>query len=525
MTRDPRTRSVEELLEPFCTKLVCPPVLRPARRDAVDHYRVEVSAGYARLHANLPPTPLWTYDGSYPGPTIEGWRDRPASVEWVNALTNATHPIRSFIGAAPAGGTSQARQGREPEGRWLDRAALPPWIVTHLHGAVTPAQSDGWPDNAILPNQSTVDRYPNRQRAAMLWYHDHAMGQTAPNVYAGLAGLYIVRDEEEAALRLPSGALELPLLLQDRNLDLDAAGAPSGALLYKLDQPLGEFYGPYTLVNGTIWPYAEVPAIPHRLRLLNGSNARFYRLTIETDNGTPPPDGWLTLIGNDTGLLRAPSPVRAPLLLAPGERLDVIADFSACAGRALVVWNDAPAPYPSGPANRSVVMQFRVGETDHRERVVLPVTLSTVDPPKPSAATVHRTIRLEEDPQMPGMLRLNGKGFHDGVDEMPTLGDTEIWEFQNPTDDTHPMHLHLVSMQLVSRSHLDPAKPSLQPLDLSDDERSPKDVIKCHPGQATQVAVRFEPYTGQYMYHCHLLEHEDHDMMRAYVVVAPGAAM
>jgi FtsP/CotA-like multicopper oxidase with cupredoxin domain len=515
----------QDLLAPFSTQLVRPSVLRPVRQDTADHYRVEVCAGHARLHANLPPTPLWTYAGSFPGPTIEVWRDRAVSVEWVNALTNAPHPIRTFIGAAPASGTSHARPGREPDGRWLDRAALPPWIVTHLHGGVTPAQSDGWPDNAILPGQSTVDRYPNRQRAVMLWYHDHAMGQTAPNVYAGLAGLYIVRDPEEAALHLPSGPLELPLLLQDRNLDFDDAGAPTGALLYKLDQPLGEFFGPFTLVNGTIWPYAEVPPVPHRLRLLNGSNARFYRLTIESDGGTPPPDAWLTLIGNDAGLLRAPAHVRGPLLLAPGERLDLIADFGACAGRNLVVWNDAPAPYPSGPADRSVVMQFRVGDAQHREPVVLPPQLSTVEAPDPGAATVHRTIRIEEDPKIPGMLRLNGKGFHDGIDEMPTLGDTEIWEFQNPTDDTHPMHLHLVSMQLVSRIHLDPAKPSAQPLDITDDERAPKDVIKCHPGQATRVAVRFGPYTGQYMYHCHMLEHEDHDMMRAYVVVAPGATM
>jgi len=487
---------------------------------------MEVCAAQVRLHADLPATPLWTYNGVYPGPTIEAFRGRPVAIEWVNALGVERHPIRTFIGYPTANETSQSRPGRDATGRWSEQGPLLRWVIGHLHGAAVPAQSDGWPDNAMFPGMSVTGCYPNPQRAALLWYHDHAMGQTAQNVYAGLAGLYVLRDDEEAALELPLGEHELPLLLQDRNLDLDAEGRPTGALLYKLDQPHGEFYGPYTLVNGTIWPFVEVSPVPYRLRIINGSNARFYRVTLVDDQDHDDQVDALTLIGNDGGLLPAPAPVRDAMLLGPGERVDIIADFGGYAGRRLMLRNDAPAPYPSGGApSNEVVMQFRVTEGVTRGSVALPEALSPIDPIAIEASTVTRVITLEEDPAVPGMMRLNGKGFHDGVDEMPRLGDTEIWEFRNPTEDTHPMHLHLVAFQVLSRAHLDPGQPSSQPLAILNTERGWKDVVCCHPGQATRIAVRFGPFTGQYMYHCHILEHEDHDMMRPYVVVPPEMSM
>jgi spore coat protein A len=388
------------------------------------------------------------------------------------------------------------------------------------------AQYDGWPDNAMLPGTSIVTHYHNSQRAALLWYHDHAMGQTAQNVYAGLAGLYIVRDDDEAALALPTAEHELPLLLQDRNLELDSSGAPTGELLYKLDQANGEFYGPYTLVNGIIWPFAEVAAVPYRLRILNGSNARFYRLSLVQKGHRSAPMDVLTLIGNDGGLLPAPIPVRDSLLLAPGERVDLVADFSASAGRELLLRNDAPAPFPTGNASASeFVMEFRISSGNARAALPLPTALSLVEPLETARASVTRVITLQETPPGSGMMRLNGKGFHDGVDEMPKLGDIEIWEFHNATDDSHPMHLHLVSFQILSRAHLDRAEPSAQPLSITDAERGWKDVVCCHPGQVTRIAARFGPYTGQYMYHCHILEHEDHDMMRPYVVIPSDGSM
>jgi FtsP/CotA-like multicopper oxidase with cupredoxin domain len=523
--RDP-SRDTDLLLVPFRDQLVRPPVLRSVAGDDVDRYRIEVRTARKRLHADLPDTPLWTYNGVYPGPTIEARCDRPVEIEWVNSLGDGNHPIRTFIGNPSPNETSQSRVGRDATGRWLPCESLPSWVIAHLHGAVVPAQSDGWPDNGMMPGMSIMTRHPNRQRAALLWYHDHAMGQTAQNVYAGLAGLFIVRDDEEAALSLPSEEHELPLLLQDRNLDLGADGKPNGALLYKLDQPNGEFYGPYTLVNGTIWPFVEVPAVPHRLRILNGSNARFYRLTLEEETQRTKHSDLLTLIGSDGGLLAAPVPVRGALLLAPGERVDVIADFRECMGHRLVLRNDAPAPFPSGHAPSSdVVMQFRIAAQKTGGAIALPAVLSRIEPIAIERAAATRVITLQEDPANPGMMRLNGKGFHDGVDEMPRLGDIEIWEFRNPTDDSHPMHLHLVAFQVLSRAQLDDGNPSTQPLTISDAERGWKDVVCCHPGQATRIAARFVPYTGQYMYHCHILEHEDHDMMRAYIVLPPGMSM
>ena len=517
--------STDLILEPFRDRLVRPDVLRPTLRDGVDSYRIEVRAGRVRLHADLPATPVWTYNGTFPGPTIEARRDRAVEIEWSNALGGADHPARTFIGNPAPGETSQSRPGCEAVGHWLSSEGLTRCIVTHLHGAVVQPQSDGWPDNAFLPGMSVKCFYPNCQRGALLWYHDHAMGQTAQNVYAGLAGLYIIRDEEEAGLGLPTGDRELVLVLQDRNLDLDAAGHPTGALLYKLDQPMGEFYGPYTLVNGTIWPFAEVGPHQYRLRMLNGSNARFYRLALVDADAHPCAEGTLTLIGADGGLLARPTAVRDPILLAPGERIDLVADFAAYAGQRLGLRNDAPAPFPSGavPAN-DVVIQFRIAADQPGDRLTLPPVLSRVERLAVEPGTIVRVITLDEDPAQPGMMRLNGKGFHDGVDEMPLLGATEIWEFRNPTNDTHPMHLHLVTFQVLSRTDLDPSHPSAQPLGIADHERAWKDIVSCHPGQATRVVARFEPFPGQYMYHCHILEHEDHDMMRAYVVVPPAGS-
>jgi spore coat protein A len=229
----------------------------------------------------------------------------------------------------------------------------------------------------------------------------------------------------------------------------------------------------------------------------------------------------LTLIGNDGGFLPRAVTLRDTLLMAPGERLDLIADFSECARRRLMLYNDAPAPYPSGTASQNIVMQFRVGRTRKHDPMRLPDPLSSVPSLAFKRDSITRVIRLEEDSRSPGMMRLNGKGFHDGIDEMPRLGDTEIWEFHNATDDTHPMHLHLVKVQLLSRSPLQPNASPAQSLDISDSERGWKDVVCCHPGQSTRIVVRFEPFTGQYMYHCHMLEHEDHDMMRAYLVLPP----
>jgi spore coat protein A len=201
---------------------------------------------HVQLHSELPPSEVWTYEGSLPGPTIEVWRGQYVQIEWINALpADQLYPITAVT--APDG--SQNEPGRS--GRPINQtvATLPPWTVVHLHGRRTAAESDGWTENASLSGQCTTNDYTNDQKATLLWYHDHAMGITRFNVYAGLAGLYVIRDAEEEALRLPADPYEIPLLLQDRNLDTAPDGSLTGRLLHKIEDGTMEFFGPFTLVR------------------------------------------------------------------------------------------------------------------------------------------------------------------------------------------------------------------------------------------------------------------------------------
>lgn len=510
-------------LTKFRDHLAFPPVLPPyaVGEDGTRYYRVEMRPASARFHSELPAVTVWGYEGLYPGPTIEARSGRPVVVEWANGLP-CPHPVAEFIGVHPEGQTSQNDPGRGGASTPMPDPPTPVWTVVHLHGGRTPPTGDGWPDDAFFGGQSDTYTYPNRQRAALLWYHDHAMGITRLNVYAGLAGLYVLRDDEEDALGLPAGDYELPLLLQDRNLDTDADGRLTGELLYKLDQENGEFFGPFNLVNGMIWPHLEVEPRQYRLRIVNGSNARFYRLKLRVEDSGESRTDLFRQIGTDGGLL--PRPVDVPpegLLLAPAERADVIVDFRDFAGRNLVLVNDAPAPFPSGGDLRLPhleVMQFRVVRACAGDPFFLPDALSSVVPLDPATARATRAISLVENPPGSGMLKLNGKGFRDGVDETPEVDTVEVWEFDNTTDDAHPMHLHLVQFQVLER--LKPDGTPGSPVD--DNERGWKDTVRTNPQEVTRIIARFEGYTGQYVYHCHILEHEDHDMMRAYVVVPPG---
>jgi len=211
-----------------------------------------------QLHSELPPSEVWTYEGSLPGPTIEVSRGQRVQVEWINAIP-ADEPYPITVVTAPDG--TQMEPGRSGRSANQIVARLSPWTVVHLHGGRTAAVSDGWTENATFSGQSTTSDYANDQQATLLWYHDHAMGNTRFNVYTGLAGLYIIRDAEEAALHLPAGPYEIPLLIQDRNLETAPGGSLTGRLLHKVEDGTMEFFGrPFTLVNGTIWPHLPVEA-------------------------------------------------------------------------------------------------------------------------------------------------------------------------------------------------------------------------------------------------------------------------
>jgi FtsP/CotA-like multicopper oxidase with cupredoxin domain len=279
----------------FRDRLRVPPVLRPAAAadGSAASLRVRMVARQIRLHSELPASDVWTYAGHLPGPTIEVRRGHPLNVDWVNALpAYAPYPVTAVTAPDLPEGASPHLIPQNSPGRGEARInaaaeALQPWTVVHVHGGRNPAEYDGWTENGFLSGQTMAARYPNDQRASLLWYHDHAMGITRFNVYAGLAGLWVIRDSEEDALHLPTGEYEIPLLIQDRNFETNADGTLNGRLLHKVEDGTMEFFGPLTMVNGTIWPYLPVGARQYRLRVLNGSNSRTYRLMLLDEDGRP----------------------------------------------------------------------------------------------------------------------------------------------------------------------------------------------------------------------------------------------
>ncbi|MBI3561748.1 MAG: multicopper oxidase domain-containing protein [Gammaproteobacteria bacterium] len=590
-----------DTLQPFQDTLPTPPVLRPKKtddnEDCVNVLQICLRNVKVKLHAQLPETGLWSYQGSIPGPTIEVNRGEKVRVDWINHLQGHV-PYRAFIAttgsaeppqndAGPSGGVPQPN---------LD--SVTPWTVVHLHGAKTEADSDGWPENAAFPNQSQLVQYTNNQNSAMLWYHDHAMATTRLNVYAGLSGLWIIRDAEERALGLvpksDEAEFEIPLVIQDRNLDTEANGKLNGALVYKVETDVMEFFGPVTLVNGKIWPFKEVEARQYRLRVLNASNARVYRLVLIDDNGTPC-NSMIKQIGTDQGLLGAPVSFANDegIILAPAERADLIINFANFKGKNLRWVNTATAPYNgndppvvpgvSDAMNRLKypnVMQFRVSNKPVTDKFTLPASLAksyTRITHDNFQHKQHRLIALVED-TINNMLFLNelielglGKNpplnqpvfelknkdgtlsryytgahlFPDMINWFAESGSNEVWRFLNLTGDTHPIHIHLVKFQALSRqvfdvtdtsTHYDPLSGYLDTVGkppvsyvadgtLDANERGWKDNIRVNPGEIVSVGMNFAEYTGRYVYHCHILEHEDAGMMRPFVVLPANILM
>ena len=568
-------------LTKFKDCLRVPPILHPHQSDDQRYrLRIQMRPAQVQLHSELPPSEVWTYEGLLPGPTIEVSRGQHVQIEWVNAIPeDQPYPITAVT--APDG--SQNDPGRSRRSLNQTVATLPPWTVVHLHGGRTAAVSDGWTENACLSGQFTTSDYANDQQATLLWYHDHAMGITRFNVYAGLAGLYVIRDAEEAALHLPAGPYEIPLLLQDRNLDTAPDGSLTGRLLHKIEDGTMEFFGPLTLVNGIIWPYLPVEARQYRLRLLNGSNARIYRLVLLNQSGAPVHEQ-IKQIGTDGGLLGQPVDIPPDgLLLAPAERADLIVDFRALGGQRLTLVNTAGAPFDNSPATQPPgmpdpdkrlphpeVMEFRVSSQPVDDPFVLPATLSSsyrrLEHDRLPPAHQHRVVAMVEYPD--GMLtfhelaevpdgdaaagealmviadeqgktvryRTIARQFEDTVNWFVAYGSTEVWSILNLTEDTHPFHVHLVQFQALGRDlyNKDGFHPATggttAPISvlahgtLDANELGWKDTVRVNPGEMVSIAATFDGFTGRYMYHCHILEHEDHDMMRPFIVM-PAAAL
>lgn len=476
-------------LTPFVDPLPLPPVLHAG--DTVLH--VEMRETGQRLHRDLPPTRVWTYGGCMPGPTIEAQSGKTVRIEWHNAL-----PARHFL---PIDHRIHGAEADRPEVR----------AIVHVHGARVPTASDGYPDDWYVPGQSRLHTYPNRQDAAALWYHDHAMGINRLNIYAGMFGLYLLRDEHERSLGLPHGEQEIPLVLCDRLLTADAQ------LYYPVSGNsqapwVPEMFGNAMLVNGALLPYLQVEPRRYRFRVLNAANARFFNLKLR--DGRP-----FSQIGSDQGLLAAPVTLRN-LFMAPGERADLVLDFSSMAGQQLELFNDALP-----------IMQIRVGSGRVRDTSKLPAVLRDVPRMHESVAVRERRLTLDSYQDCvaePMLMLLNGKRWHEPVTEKPVLGSTEIWSLVNLTDDSHPIHLHLVRFQILDRRPFDVGEwLGAKTLRYTGSAQAPsageagwKDVVQAWPGMVTRIIVRFEGYTGRYAWHCHLLEHEANEMMRPFEVVS-----
>ncbi|UVS80475.1 multicopper oxidase family protein [Actinokineospora sp. UTMC 2448] len=468
-------RSAVPLPPPFQAPLPIPAVLEPVGDG---RYEITQREAVAEILPGLK-TPLWTYEGTFPGPTIESRRGRPITV---------TH-----------------------------RNELPVPTVVHLHGGRTPASSDGYPTDLVLPHGHTASHamhdpravvttltrdytFPLDQRPALLWYHDHRMDFTAPAIWRGLAGLHVVRDDDEDDLGLPAGDRELPLMICDR------AFAADGGLAYPALDPalrerpgvhaayLGGVLGDVILVNGAPWPVHEVDAARYRLRVLNASNARHYELAAVTDDGRPVP---LVQIGSDQGLLAAPVPHHR-LPIAPAERYDVVIDFSQVrpGGRVRLINH-------LGADRTRDVMAFHVtrrAPDDSRVPDVLSTDLPTW---RRSEATTVRdfSFRAGHTPHGRGWV-IGGLPFDPTrTDVATTLGATEVWRLI--ADVHHPVHLHLVGFRVLSRG----GRPPLP------HDAGLKDTVSLRPGEAVEIITRFDGYRGRYLFHCHNAEHEDMGMM------------
>jgi spore coat protein A len=476
--------------------------LRPSPIHPASHipyYRVPMRQFQARVHRDMPATTLWGYAGACPGPTFDVRVGQPILVEWANEL-----PQRHFL---PIDHTIHGAEKDKPEVR----------TVVHLHGGRTPPDSDGYPEDWFVPGKSAICYYPNQQEATALFYHDHAMGITRLNVVAGLTGLYLLRDELEDSLRLPAGAYEIPLVLCDRSFRQD------GQIHYPVSGNPGtpwvsEYYGSAILVNGTIFPYLDVEPRKYRLRLLNASNGSFYRLAFSADDSAAADSFDFLQIGSEQGLLEAPAPM-STLIVGPGERADLVVDFSSRRGKELFMRTDA-----------AVFMQLRISARKSEGDRDLPATLRPRSALPESSAVKTRELTIADYQDRLGrssIMLLNGAHWDMPVTEKPLLNSTEIWSFINLTDDSHPIHLHMVRFQLLDRRPFDLAVYQLTrkivftgpSTSLPPGELGWKDTVRVDPLTITRIIVKFEGFTGRYVWHCHMLEHEDNEMMRPYSII------
>jgi spore coat protein A len=607
------TRPVTNLRK-YAQTLPIPGVYTPGTNPlypGADYYEISMAQFSQKLHPDLPLTPLWGYGvtnppigtplGTYPSKTIVATKGTKVVVKWKNELST-THPVANAIDSTIP---DPLVHGTLPTGR----------AVAHLHGGFTLPQFDGHPHQWFMPTNpitprgshyvSDIFEFSNNQDGTALWFHDHAFGITRLNVYAGLAGYYLLRDASENALingttpgqKIPGGAYEVPLVIQDKMFNADGTllypvmGLPPGAA-HQIWIP--EFFGDTIVVNGAVWPFLNVEPRRYRFRILNGSNARFYNLWFDAGAGPIPfhqigTDGGMGFVV-PAGVVNSSAAPVTRLLLAPGERADVIVDFAPFASKpgkppkVLNLRNNAKAPFPGGRGGEiPEIMQFRVGSTvtggTDGTTPAASLLLPAITPLAPSFDPVTglptgvtftaRELFLIENPDpvtgTPREALINDKFFDVPAEEKPTEGGIEVWQFINTTGDAHPMHIHLVQFQILNRQPFDSARyyadyiasttplgqqgTGTKPTPLTNylmgvpvppapNEKGMKDTAIAMPGEVLRVIARFNLPAGtialptaplnptitpgskaQYVTHCHILEHEENEMMRPFEIV------
>ncbi|PAN32022.1 hypothetical protein GQ55_5G461200 [Panicum hallii var. hallii] len=511
-----------------------------------------------KFHRDLPATRVFAYGASretatVPGPTIEAMRGVPTHVTWVNHL-----PPRHFLPWDPTLTTAAA----------LGTRGVP--TVVHLHGGVQHSSSDGhslaWFTAGLAATGPRFSpppyAYPNRQPPGNLWYHDHAMGLTRVNILAGLMGAYrVASPDEEAPLNLPSGeAFDRNLVLFDRDFRADGAlfmnRTGNNPDVHPQWQP--EYFGAVVVVNGKAWPYLRVRRRRYRFRILNASNARFFRLRLSAGLR-------FVHVGSDSVYLARPVATDT-FLVAPSEIADVVVDFAGSIADAAVLSDDAPAPYPGDPGDKAetiAVMKFLIEDAAEPDTSAVPAALMP-HYPRPDAREAATTRRItmyeyqKNGTDEPTHLYLNARSYMDPVTETPREGTSELWDVINLTDDNHPLHVHLALFAVLEQRslrrvdefrecmrgrndaracgidrHLAGGRRHVVPRQ----ERGWKNVFKVRPSAVTRILVRFKPLssgaaspeesrfpfdvtTGPgYVYHCHILDHEDNEMMRPMKIV------
>ncbi|WP_405590094.1 multicopper oxidase family protein [Streptomyces sp. NBC_01190] len=578
----PRTPPLAKFVDALPVPLTAVP--DPTVYPGADYYDITMREGIWRFHRDLGPAKVWGYWAENPddrhkligmgylGPTLDVTVDHPTVVKWRNELPTE-HLFPAVIDAIRSG-NPQLTPTPPPPYQPVQPfpADVDVWNVVHQHGGYTPPQSDGMPKQSYSPkgvhaeSYSTLDPerakpneaiygYTNHDASCMLWYHDHAMGMTSINVYAGLAGLYVIRDPADERLGLPQGEFEIPLVIQDRTFNDD------GTLAYTMMDQQGE---DTPVVNGKAYPFLAVEQRRYRLRVLNASNERFWRLQFVTPTDVlPQPTLPFWLIGTDGGF-------RKPLqmlnfLISPAERYDLIVDFSQMPmGTKIQLTNyNAPVHFPggNGPEIREV-MEFQVIKPRSGvDRTTPPTRLRLPDvvPPVEVTPRTRRRQWVVYQQELFHTMTFNAMPFEEPSQDFIENGATEVWEYVNPNHDAHPMHVHLINFQVLNRQPIDAVAYQAQyekwidggrrPEDLPvlesyltgppcppdpDETASNKDTVRAYPEQVTRIVIPdFTPPTdltasipgsgtefpATYVHHCHILEHEDDDLMRPWTIV------